>query len=223
MKTHTAPRRIFLIEWRAIARHFLTRLFEDSPDFTFAGWSDTARISTESILARKPDLVLTDMFLCDLSGLHLTERLAREAPHLPVFMYGLTDDAAYPVMALEAGAKGYTNATHENPDSLLQGIHKVLKGENYLGGGAAECVAQVMARDGSDRKARPSQVLSPREFRVFHLIGEGMTTGEIAQNLTLSKKTVLAHRASIQRKMGYRTSAQLMHFAVRWYCHQGMH
>ena len=208
-------KKIYLVEWRYIPRFFLTRMIQETPDLELAGWTDKPDIATASILARQPDLVMTDVFFHDLAGIRLAARLRREAPRLPVLLYSLVDDPLCILMAMEAGAKGFSNATRETPEALVQGMRRLMKGETYLGGGAAECVAQVVARSGSVRKATPATILSGREMKVFHLLGQGMSTREIARNMGIHIKTVLTHRAATQRKLGLKDSAKLVHFSVR--------
>jgi DNA-binding NarL/FixJ family response regulator len=213
--------RVYLVDWRPIARYILRILLTETPDIELVGWTADPDVPVEKILFFRPDLVLTDVFLKNLAGITLTKRLSKAAPKLPVLVISVTDDPAYALMSLEAGARGYMQIMREEPAIIVQAIRQVLEGGKFLSAGLAADVADAVAKNKGEGTFKPSSVLSSRELMVFHLMGRGYSTGEIAETLHLSPKTVLAHRGRIQRKMGFKKSSQLIHRAIQWACQQG--
>jgi DNA-binding NarL/FixJ family response regulator len=186
------------------------------------GWTSDPEISTGKILFHDPDLVMVDLFLKDLSGLRLVTRLSKVSPKLPILVDCISDDPAYALLSLNAGARGFVHIYKEEPEGILQAVRQLLKGETFLSAALAAAVAQSVAKRDRNGLQNLSAVLSPRELMVFHLIGKGNSTAEIAANLALRPKTVLAHRAHIQRKLGLATSSRLVQQAVQWISRQGI-
>jgi DNA-binding NarL/FixJ family response regulator len=117
----------------------------------------------------------------------------------------------YAVRAVRAGAAGFL--TKESaPERLVEAIRKLATGSRYLSDAVAERLASYVAAD--DKRA-PHEALSNREFQILKLIASGRTVSQVAEELSLSVKTVSTHRARLLRKMNMTTNAELTHYAVR--------
>jgi DNA-binding NarL/FixJ family response regulator len=115
---------------------------------------------------------------------------------------------------LRAGARGYITK-HEGGEKLMRAIRHVLSGKIYVSENMSAHILEVFS--GGQAPHRSSiENLSDREFEVFELIGEGLSTRQVAGRLHLSAKTVDAHRANIKEKLKMNTSAELISFAARW-------
>lgn len=129
------------------------------------------------------------------------------------------DEMIYAERALRAGAMGYVNK-QQPVQVVLDAMRQVLKGEIFLSSRMTTMLAQ---RVGNGRKAEddPTVILSNRELQVYHMIGQGKTTQEIATALELSVKTIETHRERIKMKLGLRNAAELSRSAVVWVLENG--
>jgi DNA-binding NarL/FixJ family response regulator len=116
----------------------------------------------------------------------------------------------YAVRALRAGAAGYLTKDAA-PAKLVEAIHKVTTGGRYISPAVAEQLAAGLT---SDVTKPPQELLSDREYQVLRLIASGKTVGDIAEQLSLSVKTISSYRARILEKMGMSNNAELMLYAI---------
>jgi DNA-binding NarL/FixJ family response regulator len=136
--------------------------------------------------------------------------LKRSTPSLPVIVLSMYPANQYAVRALRAGAAGYM--TKESaPEELVTAIKKVCQGGKYITFEVGELLANHVITKSANE---PHKSLSDREFQVFIMLASGKTVGQIASELSLSSKTVSAHRAKIIEKMGVTTNAELIRYAL---------
>ena len=124
------------------------------------------------------------------------------------------DEMLFAERVLRAGAMGYVTK-QESPETLLGAIRQVLRGEVYL---SARMTSRLLHRvaAGAPPQESPLQILSNRELEVFEMIGQGLTTLQIARRLELSPKTIETHREKIKKKLSLKNSAELSCRAVQW-------
>jgi DNA-binding NarL/FixJ family response regulator len=133
-----------------------------------------------------------------------------EKPKLPVLVLSMHPEEQYAVRVLRAGASGYL--TKESaPDELITAVRKISKGRKYITSSLAERLAFEMETD-SEKPVH--EILSDREYQVLRMIAAGKTIKQIAENLSLSIKTVSTYRTRIMDKMNMKTNAELMHYAI---------
>jgi DNA-binding NarL/FixJ family response regulator len=109
----------------------------------------------------------------------------------------------------------------EGGQKFLQAIRRVLAGQIYVSEKMSARVLENLSGTYSQNTASPVRRLSDREFEVFRLVGQGISTSDIAKRLRLSIKTVEVHRANIKQKLNLTTATELVRFAVRWLDSQG--
>jgi two-component system, NarL family, response regulator NreC len=165
------------------------------------------------LLDRRPDLVLTEIYLPDCTGVELTRRLLKSRPGLRVLAFtGVEDPAAMEAM-LGAHAAGYVLKRCSRAE-LLDAIRSVHAGERYCDPGlAGQVLGGATSRDGAPSKHRTTP-LSDREMSVLRLIAWGYTSKETAARLRLSVKTVETYRARFQRKLGIDSRPALVRYAL---------
>jgi DNA-binding NarL/FixJ family response regulator len=156
-------------------------------------------------------MVLLDISMPGMSGLEVLKQLKIEKPKLPVLVLSMHPEEQYAVRALRAGASGYL--TKESaPDELITAIRKISQGRKYITSSLAERIAFEMEID-SEKPLH--DILSDREYQVLRLIAAGKTIKQIAEELSLSIKTVSTYRTRIMEKMKMKTNAELMHYAIK--------
>jgi two-component system invasion response regulator UvrY len=157
------------------------------------------------------DVVLLDLSMPKASGLDVLKQLRREQPDIPVLILTMHEEYQFAIRALKSGAAGYV-MKDAAPSELVVAIRRVTSGGRYLSQAMAERLAGHLS---NDLEKMPHEQLSDREYQVFRLIAAGKTSREIAQQLSLSVKTVATYRARIFEKMQMKTPAELAAYVER--------
>ena len=206
--------RILLAEDHLLMRDGLRALLDVQDDMTIIGdVSDGADAVTQA-LDRGPDVVLMDVGLPGLNGIEAARKIRAERPDIEVIMLTMHDDAATVDRALRAGARGFM-VKGCGIDELREAIRTVRRGEVYLHSSISHFVLQGYLRSNSDEEPAVDETLTPREREILQLIAEGNTSQEIADRLQLKPKTVQNYRAQIMDKLGERSTAGLVRYALR--------
>lgn len=206
--------RILLAEDHQLMRDGLRALLDVQDDMTIIGdVSDGADAVTQA-LDRGPDVVLMDVGLPGLNGIEAARKIRAERPDIEVIMLTMHDDAATVDRALRAGARGFM-VKGCGIDELREAIRTVRRGEVYLHSSISHFVLQGYLRSNSDEEPAIDETLTPREREILQLIAEGNTSQEIADRLQLKPKTVQNYRAQIMDKLGERSTAGLVRYALR--------
>lgn len=217
---HPALKRILIVDDHPMTRSGMAGWIEREPDLSVCAEADTAWKALDAVSKHKPDLVLTDITLPGKNGVELIKDLHAMRPELPVLVITMHDESLYAERALRAGARGYI-MKHEGGDKLVHAIRRVLGGRIYVSESMSSRILEVFS--GRRQVARRSGIeqLSDREFEVFQLIGQGLSTRDVARRLRVSVKTVDAHRAKIKDKLGIKSMTELISSAARWSAQEG--
>lgn len=210
-----AKTRILIVDDHPITREGLANLIRQTGDLTVCGEAADAEHSVAMIVALKPDLVVADISLPGRSGIELVKDLHAMDPQLPVLVISMHDESLYAERALRAGARGYM-MKQEGGNRLIEGIREVLAGKICVSKSASANLLERFSSKPVAESNSPLKKLSDREFEVFRLLGEGISTPLIGQRLNVSVKTVETHRMNIKAKLGFQTANQLISFAARW-------
>jgi len=203
--------RILIVDDHAVVRDGVKRIFEAQHGETAFGEASTAQEAAELVRAENWDVVILDISLGGRSGLELIKELKQIRPRLPVLILSMHSEEQYARRAFKAGAAGYVTKDNSRAE-LVKAVSKVIAGGRYVSAGLAEKLVFDLER-GSDRPRH--QLLSDREFEVMRLIASGKTVGQIAEELSLSDKTISTYRARILEKMGMKTNAEIIHYAIK--------
>lgn len=160
-----------------------------------------AETGYEAYVAQSPDVAVVDIALPGASGFELTRRILRFDAAARVVVFSMNDDAIFAARAIEAGAKGYVTKNGD-PYLLLQALREVMAGGTF-----------VMPKMGA-KGANPLDALSPRELEILRMLGRGLGLAEIAAATSLSYKTIANSCALMKRKLGARTSMELVRVAM---------
>lgn len=203
--------RVLLADDHDIVRKGIRSLLQEEPDIHIVAEAATAREAL-STAGREPlDLVLLDISLPDRNGLDVLRELKTLQPQLGVLVLSIHPEEQYALPCLKAGANGYL-CKDSSPSELVSAIRKVASGERYITPSVAERLADLIGRQS---EYPPHLRLSARELSVMLLIAAGKSVKEAANELGLSVKTVSTYRARVLEKMGMRSNADLIRYAVR--------
>ena len=183
------------------------------PEFEVVGAVNDGRAVLPEVRKLQPDVVVIDISMPLLNGLDCTRQLHDTGCTAKILILTMHPDATLAQEALAAGASGYL--LKSSPGSELKGaLRDVLQGRTYLSPGVSRDVVAIMGRMTSiheDVWAR----LTPRQREVLQLLAEGKSHKEVADILNISVKTAEYHKYSILDKLGLKTNAELVQYAVR--------
>jgi len=210
-----AQRTILIVDDHPTLRRGLAALIDSEPDLAVCGEAATCPEALAAILERRPDLVIVDLALGKGDGLDLVKEMRKRHPAIPALVLSMHDEAVYAERSLKAGARGYV--TKQQLDStVLVAIRRLLDGETYMSDTLEARLAAKFIDGRTLETDSPLDALSDRELQVFRLIGEGRSTRQIADNLSLSIKTIETHREHIKNKLSLETTAELAQRATQW-------
>lgn len=168
----------------------------------------------------RPDLAVIDISLKTSSGIDLVKAVKEGFPKTKTLVWSMYEESLYAERALRAGAMGYINK-QQVTDTIIDAIRTIIGGELFLSKElSAKMLHRVIAGKGSVT-ASPVETLSDRELETFRLIGQGMTTKEIAASMGLSPKTVETYRSRIKEKLDLDAMCSLTREATHWVLENG--
>lgn len=203
--------RVLIADDHAIVRRGLKETIRETFPKAIFGEASTAQEALERVRQQDWDIVILDISMPGRSGLDILADLKRLRAKLPVLFLSMHPEEQYARRSLKAGAAGYL--TKESiPDELKTAVRRVSAGGRYVSASLAERLAFDL-REGGDLPVH--ELLSDREFQVLRMIAEGKTIKNIADDLSLSVKTVSTYRARILEKTGLKTTAELIRYALQ--------
>jgi DNA-binding NarL/FixJ family response regulator len=207
----TAPRRVLIVDDHPVVRQGIKLMIEAEPDLTICGEAQTEQQARKLVRELRPDALLVDLSLSEGDGFNVVRDVHAHFPDIRVLVLSMHDEAIYAERLLAEGASGYI-MKQAATDQLVTALRTVLRGERFVSESLKKNLETRREVDGG-----PSTRLSGRELQVISLIGRGLGTREIADNLSLSVKTVETHRLTIKRKLALDTNAQLVQYAIKWH------
>ncbi len=189
-------------------------MLEGLDDLQVVGTAEDSSVAMEQLAKLKPDAIILDITLKDRSGVDLIKKIKQAFPEVMVLVYSMHDENVYAERSLRAGAMGYV-MKGEPASRLLMAIRQVVGGGFFF---SASLLGSIVSGGGprSGARGEPGRMLSDRQLEVFEMVGRGFDSHEIAEKLTLSAKTVDAHKANIRQKLGLDSARELLMEAVRW-------
>jgi two-component system invasion response regulator UvrY len=203
--------RIFVADDHTIVREGLKQIIHQTKDLLVVGEARNAAETLEKIRRDPPDLLLLDISMPGRSGLDVLLEVKRDLPNLPVLILSLHPEDQYALRMLKAGASGYVTKESAS-EQLIEAIRKVADGGRYMSMPLAEKLVFGMVED---KGVAAHETLSNREFQVFRMIAGGKTVTQVADELSLSVKTISTNRTRIMDKMHLKTNADFTQYAIQ--------
>lgn len=208
-------KKIIIVDDHPLVRNGLRQLIEREPDLVVCGEAGGTEQAISMIQHDAPDLAIIDISMPDGNGLQLIPRIHTIDPAILILVSSMHDESLLAARSLKAGAMGYINKA-EAAEKVVLAIRSIIDGNIWL----SNAMKQQLLPDGGTNISATDNAsldcLSNRELEVFDLIGRGMRTGEIADKLHLSVKTVETHRANIKTKLNLGSSGELSRRAMQW-------
>jgi two-component system invasion response regulator UvrY len=216
MTTQISPQmgsqiKILVVDDHAVVRAGLRNFLTDTPDMHIAGDATNSDEALRFVRGQDWSVVLLDISLPDKSGVEILKQIKREKPDLPVLILSMHPENRYAVQLLRNGASGYLQK-EAMAGELVSAIRTVVSGRKYV----SPAVAQLLAVDIDESSDGPLHgTLSEREFQIFCRLAQGQGPTKIAEDLSLSVKTVSTYRMRILEKMKMTSNADLTYYAIK--------
>lgn len=207
--------RVLIVDDHPIVRDGFSNLVKKQRDLTRCGEAGTVAETFTAVETLNPDLVLLDLWIGGGDGLDLIKSLKARFPQLRILVISFSDEAVYAARALRAGARGYVMKSQPSKE-VLTAIRTVLSEELYVSPAVASSMLSSSVGQSRSKADKTSEVLTDRELQVLQLLGTGQSTRKIAELLSLSFKTIEAHRDNIKRKLNLQDAVELVHYATTW-------
>jgi len=207
--------RVLIVDDHPAIREGLALRISRQPDLEVCGEASDMPEAMARLGACNPDVVIVDIGLKSGSGIDLIRRIKARDERIRILVLSMFPESLYAERAVRAGALGYVTKEHATT-KIVEAIRCVRDGKVFLSKEMTDQMLQSAARKSPTTKGTSLESLSDRELEVFQLIGEGLTTREIAQRLHLSVYTIETHRQRIRTKLRLKSGVQLGRAAIQW-------
>src|SRR5437660_3291180 len=207
--------RVFLTDDHTLFRQGIRTLISAEPDMEVVGEASNGADAIIKAAETRPDVILMDIGMAGLSSFEATRQVKKNRPETKVLFLTMYDDEDYLVECMEVGAGGYV--LKDSPATqLVSAIRDVNRGGSYLSPRMlSQLVDDFRTRIKSAHRLPRFATLTTREKEILKLLAEGNSVKEIASSLTLSVKTVEAHKFNLMRKLDIHNKAQLVQYAIQ--------
>jgi DNA-binding NarL/FixJ family response regulator len=200
-----------LVDDHEVVRQGVRSLLESVPDWTVcaeaSGGDEALNFASET----KPDIVVLDVSMPNVSGLDLILELKRRLPKVEILVLTMHDSERIAAQALRAGARGYLLKS-DGGDKLIKAVSALSRHQTYFSASVSETLLHVYLNSNAPQQY---ERLTPRERQIVKLVAEGNSNKQISAILHVSIKTVETHRSAAMRKVGAKSSADLALYAAR--------
>lgn len=205
---------VVLADDHHVVRRGIRALLEAETDIKVTGEAGTGVEAVQFVQQLKPDVLVVDLMMADMSGLLVIRQARKKSPKTAALVLSMYGNDCYVVEALQAGAKSYVLKDCP-PEELLRAVREVAAGHRYLAPPLSDRAIEAYLVRSEESKLDPYDMLTTREREVLHLAAQGLTGAQTAEKLCISPRTVESHRSRLMQKLGLRNRAELIHYAIR--------
>jgi two-component system response regulator NreC len=204
--------RLVLIEDHAMVRAGFRMLLEAQPDMAIVGEAESGREGLVMLETTRPDVVLLDVSMPELSGAETAQLLKAQYPEVRILAVTIHDSQAYLLQMLDAGVDGYL-PKRAAADELVNAVRTVHAGERYIHPSLVGALVNgYLTRPEEKLKSRE---LTPRQREVLRLVADGLTSQKVGEELGLSARTVDRHIENMLRRLKMHSRVELVRYAIR--------
>ena len=207
--------KVLLVEDHPMFREHLGQLINRDLGMAVCGEADNIKDGMRLVRETNPDIAIVDITLRGSSGLEFIKDIKAQGLPLNVLVLSMHDEELYAERSLRSGAKGYITK-NEASSELINAIRCVMAGDVYASKKLTAKLLERMTQKRATSELAGMETLADRELEVFHLLGRGKSTSEIANSLNLGDSTVETYRARIKDKLRLRSAAELYLRAGQW-------
>lgn len=214
-KARQPTTRILIVDDHPAIREGLVTRIAREPDLHVCGEAADIPEALKLLESHHPEVAVVDISLKTGNGIDLIRRIKARQEETRILVWSMFPESLYAERALRAGAMGYVTKEYAT-GKIVEAIRAICDGRMYVSESIAGRLMRSAVGNSEPAPASPVEALSDRELEVFELIGEGLTTAQIAERLHVSIHTIETHRQRIKTKLNLRTAAELGRAAVQW-------
>ena len=203
--------RVFIADDHPVVRAGIKQILAEAQDIELCGEADNGQEALDKLDRCKPHVLILDVAMPGRGGVETLKRVTDTNPEVAVIILSMYPEDQYALRLLKSGASGYLTKECAS-DQLVNAVRKVAEGKKYISSTLAEILADNITGNGDQP---PHQDLSNREYQIFCLLAGGRRVSEIADELSLSVKTISTYRMRILRKLNMTKNAELTYYAIK--------
>lgn len=203
--------KVFIADDHAVVRRGIIQILSEEPDIEVVGEAANAEEIMTQLYDKDWDILVLDITMPGKNGLDAMLEIKQRKPEIKILILTMYPEEEIAIRALKTGALGYLTKDSV-PGELIKAIRKVQQGSRYISSAIAESIALSFEKNKANL---PHETLSDREFQILCLIASGNTLHQIAENLSISVKTVSTYRSRILEKMNMKSNVELAHYAIK--------
>jgi DNA-binding NarL/FixJ family response regulator len=207
--------KILIVDDHPVFRMGMEELLNQEEDFTVCGVAEDIRSARRELIEKQPDLAIIDISLAQENGLDLVKEIASRHHCVRVLVLSMHDESVWAERAIRAGARGYI-MKKEASESIIAAIRNILNGKIHVSASMMSHLLDKFQVNPDFQSIQSEEVLTDRELEVFRLIGQGLSTRAIADQMKLSIKTIGTYRDRIKQKLCLKSAVELTRRAVLW-------
>ena len=207
-----SPARILIADDHSVCREGLKQIIASSSTMIVAGEASNGQEALRLVMDNPYDLVILDISMPGRDGFEVLGEIKEARPVLPVLILSMHPEELYAIRAITSGASGYLTKDCSGQEFLVV-ANKVLQGKRYLSQAMTEALLKGV---GVEQQSSRHNSLSTREYQVLCMLSSGKPAQKIAEELSLSVKTVYSHRTHVFRKMRMSSNAELTRYAIEY-------
>ncbi len=208
--------KVLIVDDHLLVRTGINSLLEDVTEIEVVGDAENGTIAIEKCAQLKPDVVLMDISIPDISGIETTLRIKTNHPEINVLILTMHENEEYIFNSLKNGASGILHK-NINKEELVAAIKTVAKGKKYIGNSILQLMIDVFLQkmdDENNLSPMEKVILTKREKQILQYVAEGLSNQEIAEKLEISTRTVDSHKTNLMQKLNLKSSAALTKYAM---------
>lgn len=203
--------RVFIADDHPVVRAGIKQILAEAQDIELCGEAENGQEALDKLDRCKPHVLILDVAMPGRGGVETLKRVTDTNPEIAVIILSMYPEDQYALRLLKSGASGYLTKECAS-DQLVNAVRKVAQGKKYISSTLAEILADNITGNGDQP---PHQELSNREYQIFCLLASGRRVSEIADELSLSVKTISTYRMRILRKLNMTKNAELTYYAIK--------
>lgn len=203
---------VLLVDDHELVRTGIKRIIDDTRGYKVVGEASSGEEAFQYCRANQPDVVLMDMNMPGIGGIEATKKILRYCPDIKIIILTVHTEDPFPSKVMQIGAHGFLTKM-SGPDEMLGAIRSVSVGQRYIAPDIAQQIALNQVSGLNEEK--PFESLSERELQIMLMITKGEKVQDIADQLSLSSKTVNSYRYRMFEKLNIGNDVELTHMAIR--------
>ena len=197
-----------------VVRQGIKALLAAEPDMNVVAEAADALSTIKLVRQHKPDILVLDLMLGGMDGIDIVSQVVDCSPKTSVVILSMHSNEAYVVRALKAGAMAYV-LKECSAEELVTAIRAAVSGKRYLSSTLSEHAIKAYVQAGEEVIHEAYDTLTQREREILHMVAQGSTNSDIAERLSISRRTVEVHRANMMKKLDLKGHADLMRYALQ--------